>query len=173
MGLQVVQNTYLCHQWTNFRRSKFYEIVSICCCAAFAHLACIGLPIVDPYGIVYRLECVCQKLVDDFFFHLKFYGIVSTCGWRNWYLVWGHGCDTTDSQMSPQPRRSRGCGDIWESVVSQPWPKTRYQFLFHHGTTKLTLNSSQTASQLSKFKGQSHCKHWVTWPDCFATPINT
>ena len=93
--------------------------------------------------------------------------------WRNWYQVWGHGCDTTDSQMSPQPRRSRGCGDIWESVVSQPWPKTRYQFLFYHGTTKLTLNSSQIASQLSKFKGQSHCKHWVTWPDCFATPINT
>ena len=96
--------------------------------------------------------------------------------WRNWYRVWGHGCDTTDSQMSPQPRRSRGCGDIWESVVSQPWPKTRYQFLFYHGTTKLTLNqkslSIQTASQLSKFKGQSHCKHWVTWPDCFATPSN-
>ena len=21
-------------------------------------------------------------------------------------------------------------------------------------------------------KGQSHCKHWVTWPDCFATPSN-
>ena len=63
-----------------------------------------------------------------------------TKGWRNWYRVWGHGCDTTDSQMSPQPRRSRGCGDIWESVVSQPWPKTRYQFLFYHGTTKLTLN---------------------------------
>ena len=60
--------------------------------------------------------------------------------WRNWYRVWGHGCDTTDSQMSPQPRRSRGCGDIWESVVSQPWPKTRYQFLFYHGTTKFTLN---------------------------------
>ena len=96
--------------------------------------------------------------------------------WRNWYLVFGHGCDTTDSQMSPQPRRSWGCGDIWESVVSQPWPKTRYQFLFYHGTTKLTLNqeslSSQTASQLSKFKGQSNCKHWVTWPDCFATPSN-
>ena len=32
--------------------------------------------------------------------------------------------------MSPQPRLLRlGCGDIWESVVSQPWPKTRYQFL--------------------------------------------
>ena len=61
-------------------------------------------------------------------------------GGRNWYQVWGHGCDTTESQMSPQPRRSRGCGDIWESVVSQPWPKTRYQFLFYHGTTKLTLN---------------------------------
>ena len=59
--------------------------------------------------------------------------------WRNWYRVWGHGCDTTESQMSPQPRRSRGCGDIWESVVSQPWPKTRYQFLFYHGTTKLTF----------------------------------
>ena len=29
--------------------------------------------------------------------------------WRNWYRVWGHGCDTTDSQMSPQPWRSRGC----------------------------------------------------------------
>ena len=96
--------------------------------------------------------------------------------WRNWYLVFGHGCDTTDSQMSPQPRRSRGCGDIWESVVSQPWPKTRYQFLFYHGTTKLTLNleslSSQTPSQLPKFKEQSHCKHWVRWPDCFATPSN-
>ena len=60
--------------------------------------------------------------------------------WRNWYQVWGHGCDTTDSQMSPQLRRSRDCGDIWESVVSQPWPKTRYQFLFYHGTTKLTLD---------------------------------
>ena len=62
------------------------------------------------------------------------------------------------------------------SWLWQPWPKTRYQFIFYHGTTKLTLNyeslSSQTASQLSKFKGQSHCKHWVTWPDCFATPSN-
>ena len=98
----------------------------------------------------------------------------SFMSWRKWYLIFGHGCDTTDSQMSPQPRRSRGCGDISESVVSQPWPKTRYHFLFYHGTTKLTLNweslSSQTASQLPKFKGQSHCKHWVTWPDCFATP---
>ena len=97
-------------------------------------------------------------------------------GWWNWYLVFGHGCDTTDSRMSPQPRHSRGCGDIWESVVSQPWPKTRYQFLFYHGTTQLTLKyeslPSQTASQLSKFKEQSHCKHWVTWPDCFATPSN-
>ena len=97
-------------------------------------------------------------------------------GWRNWYLVFGHGCDTTYSQMSPQPRRSRGCGDIWESVVSQPWPKTRYQFLFYHGTTKLNLNyeslPSQTASQLSEFNEQSHWKHWVTWPDCFAAPSN-
>ena len=94
--------------------------------------------------------------------------------WKNWYRVWRNGCDTTDSQMSPQPRRSRGCGDIWESVVSQPWPKMRYQFLFYHGTTKLPSRyeslSSQTASQL--FKEQSHCKHWVTWPDCFATPSN-
>ena len=48
---------------------------------------------------------------------------------RNWYLVFGHGCETTDSQMSPQPRLRLGCGDIWESVVSQPWPQTRYQFL--------------------------------------------
>ena len=97
-------------------------------------------------------------------------------GRRNWYRVWGPGCDTTDSQMSPQPRRSHGCGDIWESVVSQPWLKTRYQFLFYHGTTKLTLNyesfASHTASQLPKFKEQSHCKHWVAWPDCFATPRN-
>ena len=31
--------------------------------------------------------------------------------------------------MSPQPRLCLGCGDIWESVVSQPWPQTRYQFL--------------------------------------------
>ena len=23
-----------------------------------------------------------------------------------WYRVWGRGCDTTDSQMSPQPRRN-------------------------------------------------------------------
>ena len=46
----------------------------------------------------------------------------------NWYLVFGHGFDTTDSLMEPQPRRSR---DILESVVSQPWPQTRYQFLHH------------------------------------------
>ena len=31
--------------------------------------------------------------------------------------------------MSPQPRLRLGCGDIWESVVSQQWPQTRYQFL--------------------------------------------
>ena len=31
--------------------------------------------------------------------------------------------------MSPQPRLRLGCGDIWESVVSHPWPQTRYQFL--------------------------------------------
>ena len=93
-------------------------------------------------------------------------------------VTWAEGIHTEFEVMavSPQPRRSRGCGDIWESVVSQPWPKTRYQFLFYHGTTQLTLNkesfASQTASQLSKFKGQSHCKHWVIWPDCFATPNN-
>ena len=51
------------------------------------------------------------------------------CKNKNWYLVFGHGCDTTDSQMSPQPQLRLGCGDIWESVVSQPWTKTRYQFL--------------------------------------------
>ena len=32
--------------------------------------------------------------------------------------------------------------------------------------------SSQTASQLSKFKKQGHCKYSVTWPDCFATLNN-
>ena len=98
---------------------------------------------------------------------------LTVISWRNWYRVCGHGCDTIDSQISPQPRLRLDCGDIWESVVSQPWPKMRYQFLFYHGTTKLTLNkeslSSQTASQLPKFKEQSHCKHWVAWPDCFAT----
>ena len=26
--------------------------------------------------------------------------------WRNWYIVFGHGCDTTDCQMSLQPRRT-------------------------------------------------------------------
>ena len=31
---------------------------------------------------------------------------------KNWYLVFGHGCDPTDSQMSPQPRLHLGCGDI-------------------------------------------------------------
>ena len=79
--------------------------------------------------------------------------------WGNWYQVWGHGCDTTDSQMSPQPRHSRGCGDIWESMVSQPWPKTMCQFIFYHGTTKLTLNyeslSSQTASRLPNLKSRA------------------
>ena len=36
--------------------------------------------------------------------------------WR----IWGHGSDTTDSQMSPQPRHNQGCGGNWESVVSRP-----------------------------------------------------
>ena len=120
--------------------------------------------------------CDADSSMDEQYGALMFSLLSTGTSWRNWYLVFGHGCDTTDSQMSPQPRRSRGCGDIWESVVSQPWPKTRYQFLFYHGTTKLTLKyeslPSQTASQLSKFKEQSHCKHWVTWPDCFATPSN-
>ena len=38
-------------------------------------------------------------------------------------LVLGDGYDTTGFLMSSQPRRSR------ELVVSQPWPRTRYQFL--------------------------------------------
>ena len=75
--------------------------------------------------------------------------------------------------FASQPRHS---SDIWESVVSQPWPKTRYQFILSHGTTKLILNyeslSSQTASQLSKFKEQSHRKHWVTRPYSLATHSN-
>ena len=60
-------------------------------------------------------------------------------GWRNWYLVFSHGCDTTDCKTSPQPKHL-SCGDIWKFVMSQQWPKMRYQFLYYHGTTKLTLN---------------------------------
>ena len=96
--------------------------------------------------------------------------------WRNWYRVWRHGCDTTDSQLSPKPRCSQVCGDIWQSVASQLWPKTMYHILFYHGTTKSSLNkdtlSSQTAPQLPKFTVQGHCKHWVTKTDCFATHVN-
>ena len=33
--------------------------------------------------------------------------------------------DTADSLMSPWPRLRLGSGDIWESVVSPPWPQTR------------------------------------------------
>ena len=102
-------------------------------------------------------------------------GVPSVSSTSDLHALHAEGIDT-EFEVMAQSRHSWGCGYIWKSVVSQPWPKTTYQFLFYHGTTKLTLNleilSSQTASQLCKFKGQSHCKHWVTWPDCFATPSN-
>ena len=50
---------------------------------------------------------------------------------RNRYRVCGHGCDITNSQMSSQPRRSWGYGDIQQAVMSKVWPKTGYQFLFY------------------------------------------
>ena len=62
------------------------------------------------------------------------------------------GIDTEFSVMAVTPQTPKchqmwwhlrlrlGCGDICESVVSQLWPKTQYQFPFYHGTTKLTLN---------------------------------
>ena len=94
-------------------------------------------------------------------------------GWRIWYLIFG----MAEKPQTPKPQpRHLGCGDIWESMMSQPWPKMRYQFLFYHGTTELTLNqamlSIEIVSQLSKFKEQGNCIHWVTWSDCFAKPIN-
>ena len=45
----------------------------------------------------------------------------------------------TVTQLTPKWLRI-GCGDLWECVVSQSWPKTRYNCLTYHGTTQLTWN---------------------------------
>ena len=44
---------------------------------------------------------------------------VTWMSWNLWLKLHSHSTlhDTTDSQMSPQPRLSLGCGDILESVV--------------------------------------------------------
>ena len=49
------------------------------------------------------------------------YFISCIISWRNWCRLWSHGCGTTDSQISPQP-------------------KNEVSILFYHGNTKLTLN---------------------------------
>ena len=84
------------------------------------------------------------------------------------------------TQETPKCHHNRGAADVvvtfWSVCGVTVMTGNGHQFLFYHGIIKLTLNyemlSSQTASQLSEFKDQGHCKHWVTWPDCFATPSN-
>ena len=85
--------------------------------------------------------------------------------WRNWYIVFGHGCDTIDSQMSPQPRLCLGYGEIWESVVLQSWPKTRFQFLLYHGNAKLLLNKEILPMQIMMTSSNGNIFR-VTGPLC-------
>ena len=45
--------------------------------------------------------CISSNALSLFITWLWLFGAKLLCsGWRNWYRVWGHGCDTTDSQTS-------------------------------------------------------------------------
>ena len=76
----------------------------------------------------------------------------------------------TGSQMSPQPRlwcHLGVCGVTFmtENELSMMILSWYYKFYFTLGDVAMP-----TANQLSMFKEQGHCKYWVTWTDCFATP---
>ena len=92
--------------------------------------------------------------------------------WRNWYGVWGHGCDTTDwllnvTTIEAQPRlwwHFGVCG-VNEAMTEN---EVSISILSWYRKIKFKLG----VTQLSKFKEQSHFKHWVSRPDCFATHNN-
>ena len=46
---------------------------------------------------------------------------------------------TWEAHHSPRAK-PEGCGGLPRSLMRQQWPKLRYQFLFYHDETKLTLN---------------------------------
>ena len=68
--------------------------------------------------------------------------------------------DTTDSQMSPQPRLCLGCGDIWESVVPPPWPETRYQFLQYNENSGISTPWRQNRNRMAEL-GDIRCTWYI------------
>ena len=115
------------------------------------------------YALLQKLHAILKiPTMCIFSVHTFVYG-KSDCRFRNIYSIfffistmtkfqkkilprWAfiEGTDTefevmTVTQLTPKWLRI-GCGDLWECVVSQSWPKTRYKCLTYHGTTQLTWN---------------------------------
>ena len=83
--LPDLRNPYLCNRLTDFRDSKFCGIVYACSCAlswSFAHLPHMGLPVgqkLVKFG-TNRVQTLRNAYLWKWANHLKFYGLVSTCG---------------------------------------------------------------------------------------------
>ena len=51
---------------------------------------------------------------------------------------------TWEAHHSPRAK-PKGCGELPRSLVTQQWPKWRYQFLFYHDETKSITNKQKNA----------------------------
>ena len=51
---------------------------------------------------------------------------------------------TWEAHHSPRAK-PEGCGELPRSLVTQQWPKWRYQFLFYHDETKSITNKQKNA----------------------------
>ena len=51
---------------------------------------------------------------------------------------------TWEAHHSPRAK-PEGCGELPRSLVTQQWPKWRYQFLFYHDETKSMTNKQKNA----------------------------
>ena len=51
---------------------------------------------------------------------------------------------TWEAHHSPRAK-PEDCGELPRSLVTQQWPKSRYQFLFYHDETKSVTNKQKNA----------------------------
>ena len=75
--------------------------------------------------------------------------------WTSWICKMIIGIDTkievivaspTTWEAHHSPRaKPEGCGELPRSLVTQQWPKWRYQFLFYHDETKSITNKQKNA----------------------------
>ena len=106
----------------------------------------------------------------------------SSIAWRNPYPAWSHGCDNAAFLMSPRPRLTQGCGNIWEAGCgSTTIAKTISQISFYPGCEKSALNKEMLwigtleIPSCTSYKNRIilNFKHRVRRPDCETKPEKT